>query len=169
VTSQAGYKVFRGQPLRRFWQKVAPPNEEGCLLWTGAIDSNGYGTFRSPEGKVVKAHRWIYERAVGPIPAGLVGDHECHNRSLTCRGGPTCQHRRCVNVEHQKPKTFTENVQAGRAGAHESEKTHCPAQHPYAQFGVSYPSSKGKRECRECKRLRAAAFYAARRAERMVD
>ena len=27
----------------RFWSRVAPPNENGCRLWTGPLRKDGHG------------------------------------------------------------------------------------------------------------------------------
>lgn len=59
----------------RFWAKVdktSSPN--GCWLWTASLDSGGYGAFRAAGGRV-RAHRFSWEQANGPIPEGLVLDH----------------------------------------------------------------------------------------------
>ncbi len=139
----------------------------GCWLYSGKAGSNGYRTI-GYLGKTRPVHRVAYELFVGLIPEGLTIDHECHNRDLSCKGGPTCQHRACFNPDHLAPKTGAENTSAGRAGAYIAARTHCPAGHAYVTYGVQYPSGKGRRECRECKRLRSAVFDARRRAERVA-
>ena len=91
--------------------------ETGCWVWQGSIGSNGYGRIRERRnggtGRNVKAHRWMYEQLVGPIPAGLDLDHTCHNADASCAGGPTCPHRRCVNPAHLEPVTNAQNAQRG--------------------------------------------------------
>ena len=52
------------------------PNS-GCQLWTGAVDSSGYGHIGVAKGVIRKAHRISYELAHGPIPPGLVICHKC--------------------------------------------------------------------------------------------
>lgn len=133
----------------------------GCWEWPGRLQK-GYGFIRH-EGRTQGVHRVSFLLLVGSIPPGLVVDHHCHNLDESCKGGPTCRHRRCWNPDHLRLATIGDNSRAGRTGAYLAERSHCPAGHPYAEFGVRYPSSNG-RECRECKRLRSAEFDAKRRA-----
>ena len=72
---------------------------DDCWPWWGAIGSNGYGTATS-DGFRVPAHRFVYERLVGPIPEGLVLDH-------------LCRVRHCVNPRHLEPVANAENVRRG--------------------------------------------------------
>lgn len=129
----------------------------GCWLYLGALDSSGYGNV-GYQGKLHKVHRLAYELLVGPIEPGLVADHRCHNEDETCSGGTTCTHRRCWNPDHLLLVSPAVNNRSGRQGKYQTERTHCPAGHAYAEHGVRYPSSHG-RECRECKRLRSIAYY----------
>jgi excisionase family DNA binding protein len=60
-----------------------------CWLWQGYTDKAGYGTFWV-DGKKVRAHRFAYELAWGPIPAGLCVMHRCDR--------PTCVNPNCLSV-----------------------------------------------------------------------
>lgn len=76
--------------------------DSGCWEWTGALGSeNGYGRFwvGGVDGTATYAHRFAYERMVGPIPAGFVIDHLCRNRV-------------CVNPSHLRACTQKENTLA---------------------------------------------------------
>lgn len=106
----------------------------GCWLWTGARSSNGYGAV-SIGGRVVGAHRAVYELLAGPIPAGLQLDH-------------LCRVRRCVNPAHLEPVTARENQLRGVHGL----KTHCPAGHPYDEENTYIHPGRGVRDCRLCRR-----------------
>lgn len=50
--------------------------EGECLIWTGAL-VKGYGMFSDAGRVAVKAHRWSWTRANGPIPDGLMILHTC--------------------------------------------------------------------------------------------
>jgi hypothetical protein len=113
----------------RFWSKVDKsgpipahaPELGRCWQWLAATQY-GYGIFSfSPESRVhktVKAHRWIYEREVGPVPHTL--DHLCRNRG-------------CVRPSHLEPVTMAENNR--RSQGFRLTRTHCPQGHSYEEHG----------------------------------
>lgn len=99
----------RKRPLaERFWEKVDKSGD--CWEWLGSRVW-GYGQFHVSEPKrtSLKAHRFAYELAVGPIPEGLIIDHMCHNKG-------------CVNPSHLRPVTDKQN-QENRKGASWQSKT----------------------------------------------
>lgn len=72
----------------RFERHTIPEPNSGCLLWTGVVSSNGYGTFRiGPSGPSTSAHRAAWILRHGSIARGLCVLHRCDVRS-------------CVNTEH---------------------------------------------------------------------
>ena len=79
---------------------------EGCWLWTGYINSRGYGRY----GRTALAHRIAYELYIGSIPANYDVDHTCHTSSADCPGNNTCLHRRCVNPKHLEAKSHADNM-----------------------------------------------------------
>ena len=130
----------------RFWSKVE--KSEGCWTWNKGVMGTGYGQFYA-DGRQVLAHRYVYEITYGPIPPGMVVDHECHNDS-DCAGGRDCPHRRCVNPAHLFLKTKVENVAASHLA--NSKKTHCPRGHEYTPENTRIQSLKTttRRSCRTC-------------------
>lgn len=119
-----------------------------CWLWTGSHNHLGYGSIVPVHpGVAVHAHRVVYEEFVGPIPAGLTIDHLCHNADLTCRGGPSCPHRLCVNPAHLEAVPLGVNISRAKKGR--IRATHCPHGHPYDGFNPA----TGRRWCRTCGRL----------------
>lgn len=102
-------REFRGgrpaiQVIRRVADYPAPtPQPTPCRLWQGAIDRDGYGCL-SGRGKGnsanhhtrLRAHRWVWEAANGPIPAGLVIRHKCDNRL-------------CIRLSHLELGTVADN------------------------------------------------------------
>ena len=132
--------------------KVLPA---GCWLWTGQGTGDGYGFFRPGPGRPrVMAHRYAYERFVGPIPDGAQLDHRCHTDTPDCPGGKECGHRRCVNPEHLEPVSASENTLRQRH--YERARSQCPAGHPYTGDNLIMRAD-GKRRCRECDRARKRA------------
>lgn len=77
----AGHGHARGRiPFTdRFWMQVGRKQTNGCILWAGTMNSDGYGVI-SNNGENVRAHRLSYELCVGPIPDGLHVLHHCDNR-----------------------------------------------------------------------------------------
>jgi hypothetical protein len=124
---------------------------DACHPWTGTKIKSGYGHFREGD-RVVRAHRFAWELANGPVPEGAKVDHVCHN-GTDCPGGPTCPHRRCCNVRHLEPTTDADNTDRSHlANAH---KTRCPRDHEYTPENTWWrpperPGRRPRRRCRAC-------------------
>ncbi|MFJ4738737.1 HNH endonuclease signature motif containing protein [Streptomyces sp. NPDC088775] len=145
---RAGIKVRRPSLLERFHARCSPrPN--GCIHWTGYVSKFGYGSFSVAGGRK-QAHRVAYELFVGPIPDGAHVDHVCHNRDLTCGGGNSCQHRRCVNPDHLEPVTILENLRRSPLTPYgKPPKSECIRGHELSEENT-YVRSNGARLCRQC-------------------
>lgn len=123
----------------RFWAKVDLRGPDECWLWTRGLSSNGYGLFWDGEAWV-RAHRWSYEQARGPIPAGLQIDHLCRTRG-------------CVNPAHLEAVTQHENLLRGAGTvAQNARKTHCQRGHLFDAANTQW--SGRHRRCRACERER---------------
>lgn len=129
-----------------------------CIMWEKSLGSTGYGqTFF--QGKVTKAHRAAWIKANGPIPDGMFIDHMCHNEAAKaglCKGGLTCKHRACVNVEHLR---LTNNIENMMAGIHNRDvRGVCRQGHPTTPENTM-TRKDGRRECAECNRIRSRENY----------
>lgn len=74
-----------------FLLHVGPVQSNGCRLWIGGTDSDGYGLFTAKGKPTVRAHRYAYERVNGPL-----GD------SMACHA---CDTPGCVEAGHLFPGT----------------------------------------------------------------
>lgn len=85
-----------GDAQRRFWRFV-DARGDGCWLWTGNVQSAGYGTLRDDSGRMVLAHRFSLELHAGPAPADRpIAMHRCDTP-------------RCVRPQHLRWATTLEN------------------------------------------------------------
>lgn len=109
-----------------------------CWVWQRARRSRaGYGTCRL-NGKLVLAHRAMYEKHNGPIPEGLHIDHLCRNPA-------------CVNPGHLEPVHRDENVRRGDCAkldyelAEQMRQTPGTHAHVAQKFGVSVSTAHAVR------------------------
>lgn len=120
---------------------IVQPN--GCWLWQGGTDANGYGMFNDG-GRTRYVHRAVCEAIHGPLPRELLARH-------TCNTPP------CAAPEHLIPGTHSDNAKDAIAagvefGKLQSAKTHCPQGHPFDEANT-YRRPNGARGCRTCMRL----------------
>lgn len=114
---------------------------EGCVVWTGCLNSRGYGVV-SFRGSRVLTHRLSYEAQVGPIADGMTIDHLCRNK-------------RCVHPDHLEVVTREENSR--RASPHLDA---CKRGHPLVGLNLVIKkrgSLPAVRNCRACAAGRARA------------
>jgi hypothetical protein len=107
-------------------------NVQGCWIWQGYFDRNGYG--RVPVARQpVWAHRFFYEHHVGPIPEGLHLDHLCRTPA-------------CVNPDHLEPVTPAENCRRAALA-----RVECANGHEWTPENTYCRPDDGTRQCRVCK------------------
>jgi len=107
----------------RFWEKV--DKTDTCWLWTGGLNTGGYGQFHVPGGggRKMLAHRATYYATVGAVPPGKELDHRCGVR-------------RCCNPAHLRALTRKEN-QEHRRGPRKDNKSS-------GVLGVTWSAVAGK-------------------------
>lgn len=96
------FAEYRSRLTRTVRTKLERCPDEGCecVLWTGALDSSGYASFKM-KSVVRIAHRYAYEKLVGPI---VLDDEDDATIDHLCEG-----HRNCMNVNHMEVVSRSEN------------------------------------------------------------
>ncbi|RLK47598.1 HNH endonuclease signature motif containing protein [Microbacterium telephonicum] len=115
-----------------------------CVIWEGAIQTNGYGSTSNGHGGSMLAHRAAWEREQGPIPANMTVDH-------------LCRQRLCVNIEHMEIVTRGENTRRAMAAI-----THCAKGHPLSGDNLRLKRRRDgytQRVCITCARAQYRAWY----------
>lgn len=132
MTKRISYKT----PQESFTARTV--RQGPCLIWTGAVKDTGYGAMWDGQ-RVVRPHRWIYEQAHGPIPAGADIDHICGNRT-------------CCEVSHLRVTTRKQNMEnltrananseTGVRGVHRNTRSGKPwrvrVKHNYREYNGGY-------------------------------
>lgn len=132
--------------MTRFWAKTTiTPN--GCIEWTGATRSNGYGA-AWVNGKVLVAHRVALTWSEGsPVSPELDVDHLCRNR-------------KCVNPCHLQAVTRRVNIQRGTSRVAQTLRAlagngQCARGHDLTEDRAWATTPQG-RTCRLCRNEREA-------------
>lgn len=136
------------------------PNPAVCWTWTGSTAARGYGYAYIPAavsgrfGLSVPVHRVVWIATRGPIPPGLVLDHDAANG---------CHNKACANPAHLTVVTQRTNIaiNSDSVSAQNVRKTHCPNGHALSEGNlVAAVVRRGGRNCRECQLDGARKQYA---------
>jgi len=139
--------------IEKFNARISPEPMSGCWLWTGLINSSGYGWIKindikkyGKHGTYKLAHRISYELFKGVIPEGLEIDHLCRVRS-------------CVNPDHLEAVTHVENCYRT------PRKSHCKQGHPLDEKNTLLANYHGWniRRCKTCLKLRMRIYRSKRK------
>lgn len=110
-----------------FESKLIVGHEGGHWSLATRRDPKGYHVISVGGGRVNRGHRVAYELFTGPIPPGLVVDHQCEVKW-------------CCNPAHLEPVTNQENLRRAYPT--------CARGHRFAVL------SSGRRWCPECQKIR---------------
>jgi hypothetical protein len=129
---------FEPVPLAdRLWPKIDAAGD--CWEWTAYRNKDGYGLI-GIAGRMLRAHRVVWEVLVGPIPDEMQLDHRCRNTG-------------CVNPDHLEVVTGRVNILRGFGPAgRNARRDQCAAGHDLTDPANLYrnrarPTS---RDCRLC-------------------
>lgn len=120
------------------------PNERGCLEWQGFRHPlKGYGQIGMKDSKNEPTHRVVYRGVRGPIPEGW---DVCH----------TCDNPPCCNPLHlfAAPRVANLIDMRNKGRNRQTQKTHCPQGHSYAEHGVPHATRPTWRLCSICDKER---------------
>jgi HNH endonuclease len=129
----------RRGPVERCWRFILPDEETHCWIWTGDLDSSGYGTIWDIR-IAIRAYRAIWTHVFGNVPEGK----ELHHR---------CGVKKCVNPFHLEPLTRREHsikTPQSCCSKHRA-KTHCHKGHALSGNNLHIEPGGGRR-CITCRR-----------------
>ncbi len=136
---------IKEESLVRLLRQINFDGPNGCWLWQGYRNPNGYGN-ATVGGKGVLVHRFLWHVLRGIALPPEIDLHHCIEEPINCAGP------QCCNPDHLEPLTSKEHLD--RTPQHimylrEWGGVECPQGHLLNDENVyTYPS--GKRRCRAC-------------------
>lgn len=138
-------RQMMGTPIQRFSAKFVANGYNDCWIWTGAVESQGYGRF-CLHGKTIYAHRASFILHNSVIPDGMQIDHLCRNR-------------RCVNPSHLEIVTQKENILRGESPtAKHARQAVCIRGHELSGKNLRI-APNGARKCKTCHNSESKRSY----------
>lgn len=83
----AAKKFGAEKSVEVMWSRIDKNGPNGCWIYSGQINSKGYGAFTYNGKPMVAVHRFIYQQVHGPIPRNVFCLHKCDTP-------------RCCNPDH---------------------------------------------------------------------
>jgi len=125
--------------------------DSGCVEWTGRCLPRGYGCLYIPSRGTVLTHRFAWELANGPIPAGIHVLHHCDNPPC-CQTDPTPGYPDGHLFLGTDADNAADRDAKGRAGVNaQGAKTHCIHGHAYTEANTR--RQRNGRACIECEHI----------------
>jgi hypothetical protein len=106
--SRKCYSQSKYNTPENFWSQVDKNGPNGCWLWTGQVNEDGYGRVKW-KCKSVAVHRLACELSGKPIPENLRGLHHCDNPP-------------CCNPDHIYPGTQFDNMRDRKVRGRDYDK-----------------------------------------------
>ena len=130
-------KGSKGESLQARFDRYTQKMPEGCWLWLGALDSDGYSMVKWA-GKPLRGYRAALMLEGIEVALGQVVDHVCRNR-------------RCVNPAHLRVVGQSTNATENSVGptAKNAAKTSCDRGHPFSPENTRV-GKNGWRQCKAC-------------------
>lgn len=124
----------------------------GCWIWTGSCNNNGYGIIRDHGPHLI--HRWVWLRLGGVIPEDMELDHLCRVTA-------------CCNPQHLEVVTHQENMRRSSNGY--GNRTRCRVGLHDITDPVNVRVYRGRRTCRGCIRDYRLQYQRDYRAKKMTE
>lgn len=116
-----------------------------CLIWTGQKAAKGkMGSFRRADAKIVGAHVFALERALGHA----IGEHEDGSKLHV---NHICRVPLCVEPHHLEEVTTQVNTKLGSR----AQQTHCKRDHEFTPENTYVWTDKKNRPHRSCRACRS--------------